>query len=1636
MRFRLFWKMALIALALLVVLVIWFAYHKLAPLVTNLDTVLEVQLRAELSRDVSIESARVVSRNRVVIKGLRIAQGASFDQGTLLAARRVIAEIDLIRVLTGRGTVASNVRSVTVVEPDVLLVRDRNGFWNISDLLARPPVPPEQRFRGAIRVESGRLTVKDYAALLARQPGINTVTSIGGVIAYSPSDAAQVDLTGRGAQGRIGKLTLSGPLGTGNPMLTNLDLTVTEANAGYWLDYFSTMRSWTLHDGVLEGSALIYWIPGGEYTARGTATVADGSITSPHLAIPLRQVAAGVSFVGTAVRLKADARLRGSPVHAEGAIVSGQTLNLRVTSSRMDPLTLQQAIGALPPVPKSKWPTPMTFDALVFGSADNPSVRATASIPQAVVYGLPASGITASGNYSNGVIRISDIRARVVQGTGRFTAVVRLPGGRTTINGTVNGMTLLELPLGADAAFTGITDARFSLEWLHGIRSGTVDARVSSGRVGGFRFSRGTLQASLSGPRTANAVVTAAGGSFENQAVSLMRADLALRGNIITVSRGVIGTARGTIRTSGTVMTSGRLDLAVSGAEVDLKALLGPLGYQQASGIAGFDGRLSGTISSPLLAGVLTARDGRLQRISFDFLSAGMTATRNYALLTDTTIRRQGSEIASSGFIRIARGAPAQIELRAMGQRLNLAELAQLTGLTIEITGGAGIDLRISGRYPKLLAEGTIAVTNATIAGFQVDSARIALRTLDGRTEIDELVATRAEMRLIGSGAIGPMGELNIFLTGENVSLSLLNQVLSPYVLLSGPMDFSGMVSGRLADPRVRGELVSSAPVVNQTPFDRLAADLTWDGTTIALLNASLTREDVLYIIPTFELNTRMESIVLDAGITSARLERLLALLRNSPYLQTPAGEALRNALEPTPAGAAGNINATLILSGPIKDLTGAGTVTGSDIALGATQINSMQLGLAAQRSIFHFSNLDIKSPGANLNASAQFVAGEPTGFTADMRDTDAGALLLLIENMPFLPVFEFGKELITAAQAIPTPASGIMNASADVADIQTGVTGSVSAQIADLALASQEIGAVTASARLAQGTVSIEHLNISGPLGAANIQGNISPDRIASLTGQVRNMSLSLLGPMIGVPELSGRLDINLNVTGPLDEPSLQASLEATNIKARHVSLDSATIPNLVISAGRLTAPQITVTAGGSRILASASLPFSWEAPVIPVNQPMDVHVTAPAQDMAGLRQFLPVVQSASGVLSMDLAVSGTINQTIAGGSLVVQNGTLKVDRFDSDFRNLQIEAVLGDSALQFNRFTGSSSLGGTFTVTGKVEVPSLSHAVFDAALAMDALRLSTDNLSGVYHEKVRTTATGLLNVTESLQAPLIAGRLVVSNAVIEAPPGELPKQGPPGVAGLDPQFDMTLDLASNVRIEKGPLQVTIVGPISIAGSLAQPNIVGTVALTGSLRYPGRTFSLVPGGSAAFVWQSPDPLSIAVDLRAMTRVISQSPFTDRFVRYTIYLDVSGAIDNLIINTSSSPPGLTDQEALALIFRQAEIESLISGVDFQQIVEQQLADTLLGLALPGIFQGIELGPLTLGLEPGLTVPLQAWVSLQLTDQFAIGYLQTLISGTPFNVFEASYALSPQYAFSVQFQQNQEVLYLLQTGRRF
>lgn len=164
------------------------------------------------------------------------------------------------------------------------------------------------------------------------------------------------------------------------------------------------------------------------------------------------------------------------------------------------------------------------------------------------------------------------------------------------------------------------------------------------------------------------------------------------------------------------------------------------------------------------------------------------------------------------------------------------------------------------------------------------------------------------------------------------------------------------------------------------------------------------------------------------------------------------------------------------------------------------------------------------------------------------------------------------------------------------------------------------------------------------------------------------------------------------------------------------------------------------------------------------------------------------------------------------------------------------------------------------------------------------------------------------------------------------------------------------------------------------------------------------------------------------------------SPITGRITRYVVTLDVVGPVGDLDIDVRSRPPGLAQLDALTLVFAGASGQALLRGQPIQQVIQEQIGQVLLGFALPGLFQGIEVGGITFGLEAGFDVPLQLAASAALSERFIMSYSRSVTGRLPVDTVSFSYTLSPQLALTLELEgQNsapRETVYLLEYFRRF
>lgn len=1511
---------ALVALALLVLL---FAVRQAGVIVARLPAVVEEELQARLHRQVSIGNLRVTSLTTAEVTDLRIANGKSFTEGLLFTAPRITLSFDAWGLFRQKRPFPRIVKRIGIYSPRLRLVRDSQGIWNIQDLLIQPPAPPDERYRGQVEVHSGVIEVVDYSASLPRPPESNSLESIRASLNFAPRHSFLVDISATGAHRRVGLVMATGRWGIDRPV-TNLRLTAKDASPHYWLDYFSNIQAWDVTGGYMEGVALLTQPRGRAIVARGSASVSDAILRSPHLNTPIHRFSARATFVGTDINLVGRGFLDQSPITVEGDVSGFSRVNLRVRSRRMQMDRLYAAVKVLPDAAYLRWPVRGTLEGRVTGLARNPTVTAEVRVSRLWVGQALATNVVASGSYARGTISVARATAHLAGGMISLLGNIHIASRRVSIAGIASRIEIRALPISAGLYMSGRADARFTVEHQRGLLRAHIMADVMQGRTQALEFQRGSIDAVVSGPRQAEMVLRISNGRVSELGFHNASADLSLRDETIVVRRSTIRALQGVIRLSGRInLSGGGLDLRIRATDAGLQALLSPLGYSDVTGAADFSGSLTGSFKDPRLVGRIAARNGRLRQIDYDLFVAILDATRERLLVKNALIRRQRGELVAVGTVGITKGAAPRFQVSVAARGISVEELTAILNIPIGAQGTTGANLYIVGTYPDLRLSGDVFVDQATIAGITLDSLALRLRSADSRTEITELSAFRDGMRIKGTGFIEPGGRLTIDVAGENLELSLLNNVLYPYLTLSGPMSVRARITGTISRPMAQGKIASPAPTINGEGFDTLSVSLAWDGERLTLENAVLADGSTAHLLHRLTYRPADSYFELNMALRSASARRAVAMANRSPLTALPQGERLRAILAAIPTPVAGEFDALLQLSGTADDPSGGISVTAADLLLP-------------------------ERPALDLVLNAEVSDGS---------------------------VF-----LNQALLTLPDGASASM-------------TGSISLKQSRL-----------------------------------------------SLVGQATNMPVTLIVPSSS-GETGGVLNAVFNVSGSLDNPVATLSVSSTNFRIAGFRADLINAPRIVAANNQLRFEELTIEAGVNRIAVTGYLPWVWGAPFVPADQPLSIQASLVEGNLSVLTSLSTIVQHADGTLSADLSIAGTPQSPTLSGRLSVVNGVLDLAAFDNDFTNVNLEARFTGSSLLIERLTGSSSLGGSFSVQGSLTFANAISDQLSLIIYPDALRV--DVAKGYFSPEAHIvlSTTGQLVVSQTFQSPLIQGDILISDARIELPADEIATGFSAPPLPIQPQLDIALNLARDVVIRRGGLSLEVVGPVTLTGSGDGPVLTGTVQVVdGQIRYPGRTLDIVPGGNLSFLLAPPRPAIVVVDIQATARLLAPSPITGRITRYNVLLNIAGPIGGLELDVSVSPPGLSDLEVYAFLFGGAALEALLRGLPPEQVFQEQIGQLILGFAIPGIFQPIEIGGLALALEPGLGAPVVLTVAASLNDRVFLTYTQSVISGEPFGTLSLGYTLSPQLDFGVQWEGRrgvaEDTTYLIRYYRRF
>ena len=399
------------------------------------------------------------------------------------------------------------------------------------------------------------------------------------------------------------------------------------------------------------------------------------------------------------------------------------------------------------------------------------------------------------------------------------------------------------------------------------------------------------------------------------------------------------------------------------------------------------------------------------------------------------------------------------------------------------------------------------------------------------------------------------------------------------------------------------------------------------------------------------------------------------------------------------------------------------------------------------------------------------------------------------------------------------------------------------------------------------KGVLQIQHLDLRSGSQEIRLQGTLDPQGIVQGEVQVQQLHLrstvQAFAPDLAVPD--GRLDLALTLAGTWQQPQGQGRLSLTAIQWQKRQLGDI---------------QVTVGLRGTTVQTDVhwqvqGRPFLQAHSTMRLDtaQALNVQVQAPMVNLDLLGPLSPAVQQSAGLLTLDLHVTGTLQQPHVRGELLLRDGVLQLTATGERYRDIQVHLIFAGDRVTIEQLQlGSRS--GPLQVSGWFEHANLALRQVDIAV-------SARNFTAMHTSAVEAVVAADITARGTLQAVTVAGSVTVPQARLrlEQIPGSGPKVVQPweltiaGVYGPGPnavgpgkgpaavptwsdlslpfvQADIEIDIPRNVWLQGTSTAIELSGNMRVTKDLRAPFILsGSIeTVRGYASYYGKRFTVESG--------------------------------------------------------------------------------------------------------------------------------------------------------------------------------------------
>ncbi len=1251
------WAAVAGAAGVLIALVAWTLVISSRLLTVELRQDAVSYLQQVLGRPVALGSVEGDLLHGIELRNLVITEPGGVSRGVAFSADRVRISFDLRNLLLRwRGGVGSIAR-VDLVNPFLVVRRNAEGAWNLADLIAGHPGLSVSQFHAFVAVRGGNLSYSD-ALDLRTAPFLTHVTHIHGALDFRHVGQVPVDLIGLGSDGA--DAALSGRY-LPDADTYDLDVATRKASVRHWAGYLVRITGLRWQGGRFDGRMHVLVTPASapegitvDYAGTLHLFDAEAEYRPTHLAF--QRIEGDLTLDSdSAATAGLTLEANGAPLWVRGDVAysGGPWLDLVVRSSGLDLVSVRALFF---PGARLGLTGEASGEAWMTGPLGAPYLDGDVTSARGHLNRQAFGALRTRFQYAGGVLVLRDLSADMA-------------GGR------VSGDAVLDFsqsdPSYQFAATAEDVDAS-SLRSVGLPAAEGLTGPVSGGLVGATEQGRLRLMAG----------VTMGPGSVQGTAIDGLTALFWDDGG--TVSLDYLGVHRGltTVFASGRLEPAGTLDLDVAGlglplAEVGQRARLAgfPL-----SGLADIEGHLGGTAAAPVLAGVVTAADGHLGPLAFDFARGDLTLTSGSVSSRHLDLQDGAARYRISGGIAFHPLAAQGLRVDAEG--VDAGRLSEAVG-SPRITGTLTGRVSVNGLLEHATASGEITLAHGSVAGERVDRVEAQFTGQGPIFHLQSVEAQISNSHVHAAGTVDLRGPVDVRMWADDLRLADFNTALGLGVQPQGTIFLAGGVRGTFTDPEVWGDLSS--------------LDLSIYGQTFQASGVVDYQSGVLHFMP-LELTQGAGRYRLMGDLRfGARPSADLTVDVSEGQVSTIVGAS--GTVLPVPLD--GTINGQVTLSGPLSDPAARVTLTLQDARMKEYPIGAGVADLTLSHGAIEIQRFQIHPPQGEVDVRGTVDLRGMSAVEVSARDLDPNFLRPLLR--------------------LDRPLEGRLNFTVQFSGLTRNPTAGLSVEAVDAGIPGVLADRIIGLAYYKDGVLHIEDGSIAKGPHKVVIQGAV-PMKLGSLAfdpgGPLRlhlalqDADLSLLTLLVpAIHDARGTVVGEVEVGGTVGAPLMAGYVRSSGGEVRYASLRT-TFENvsadIEFSQAQILVRDLSATLGGGPLRAHGTVSVS------------NLRPDTVALDFSADHATVDIPDLYAGRVDAALAITGpAVRPTLSGMVTLSEGQVLSAGGFShagvARGANLALDVTVlaRGNNLRYEDGAVSASLGGSIHLGGTLVRPVLAGRV-----------------------------------------------------------------------------------------------------------------------------------------------------------------------------------------------------------------------------------------------------------------------------------------------------------------------------------